>query len=233
MDNQFTDKLREWLETPENERDLMTGANLLLQLTNNQIMYRNIICNIKAKAEVIEYNIRKYYNLRLQAITNSQVSAMESEVKTIAKTTLSGKFTGKRPDHDSLPESVIAIYKENLTILRKMQDLHRELASLETKNVSCPASEKYPFVREIIRLDKQYHANWETYDKYSPQSGETALLAERKTASVNALRFVNLNKGRYKKNPTEALKSKIIENFNLIIAPSEALKTELKELGVL
>lgn len=233
MDNKFTEKIKSWLDTPKGERDLQEGATLLLKLSNNQVMYRNIVHNISAKEDIIEYNLRKYYKFRLEAITDIQVKKMESEVKKITETIIDGKYSGKRPDHDNLPDEVIAIYKENLNILRSIQDLHRELSLLETKNVSCPASEKWPFVAEIIKLDKIYRKNWEIYDKYTGKSGEEVIAAERKAISVNALRFVNLNKGKYRKNPTGALKEKIKNNYDLILAPTENLTAEMKELGII
>ncbi len=46
MDHKFTEQIRQWLETPEDERDYSVGALYLLKLSGNQIMYRNIISQI-------------------------------------------------------------------------------------------------------------------------------------------------------------------------------------------
>ena len=69
-DNKFTELIKQWLDTPAEERDYTVGALYLLKLSGNQIMYRNIMANPVRKAEFIEYNIRKYYNFRVQALTH-------------------------------------------------------------------------------------------------------------------------------------------------------------------
>lgn len=42
MDHKFTEQIRQWLETPEDERDYSVGALYLLKLSGNQIMYKCI-----------------------------------------------------------------------------------------------------------------------------------------------------------------------------------------------
>ena len=58
MDIKFTEKVQAWLGTPSEERDYDQGAIFLLQLSNNQIMYRNLSRNTKKNAQFIEYQIR-------------------------------------------------------------------------------------------------------------------------------------------------------------------------------
>ena len=74
--------------------------------------------------------------------------------------------TGKRIDHDSLPDEIKAKYVENLSILQRMRELHLKLRSLSLDTAPCPDSERYPFLKELIELDKKMHANWEEYDHY-------------------------------------------------------------------
>ena len=73
---------------------------------------------------------------------------------------------GKRADHDSLPEDIQALYVENLDIVHRMRELHLKLRTLSLENATCPDSERYPFLKEIISLDKRLHANWDAYDHY-------------------------------------------------------------------
>ena len=54
---------------------------------------------------------------------------------------------GKRADHDQLPEEIQARYVENLDLLRRMREVHLKLRSLSTEQVSCPDSERYPFLK--------------------------------------------------------------------------------------
>jgi hypothetical protein len=79
---------------------------------------------------------------------------------------------GKREDHDALPDEIKAKYVENLSLLQRMRELHLRLRSLSLENATCPDSERYPFLKELISLDKKLHANWEAYDHYvAPSSG--------------------------------------------------------------
>ena len=75
---------------------------------------------------------------------------------------------GKRADHDMLPLEVQALYVENLDILRRMREVHLRLRTMTEKmkdGEMCQDSDRYPFLKELIELDKKYHSNWETYDK--------------------------------------------------------------------
>lgn len=176
MDHKFTQQIREWLEQPHDERDYSVGALYLLKLSGNQIMYRNLIANPSAKADFIEYQIQKYYNFRVQALTHEQVEEMAAQVKTIADehhltddaSTVpeDERRLGKREDHDSLPDEIKAKYVENLSLLQRMRELHLRLRTLSLDNSPCPDSERYPFLKELISLDKELHANWEEYDHY-------------------------------------------------------------------
>lgn len=278
MDKQFTLKLQEWLNTPAEERDYEQGALLLLQLTNNKILYNNISRNLKKYGQFIEFKLKRYLQFRLQDLTHQEVEDMQRQVDTIAqehaldKPTAQPKVTssstqgdspkseaeewraGKRADHDTLPAEIQALYVENASIMQKMRELHLQLRNLSAQSSTCPDSDRYPFLKEIIALDKKYHQNWQMYDNFAADSAETE--SADATASVattdqlkvqpqqnedesarleqkNILRQINLAKGRYKKNPSEKTKESILSLYKQLTAPSDALTTELKELGVL
>ena len=165
MDHKFTEQIKQWLETPEAERDYSVGALYLLKLSGNQIMYRNIIGQIDRRHDFVEYQLQKYYNFRVADLTRAQVEAIVAEhIPLAAKADEQPK--GKRADHDALPDDIKAKYVENLSILQRIRELHLRLRSLSLDNVTCPDSERYPFLKELISLDKKLHANWEAYDTY-------------------------------------------------------------------
>ena len=172
MDNKFTELIKQWLETPSNQRDYSVGALYLLKLSGNQIMYRNIVAQLDRRHEFVDYQIQKYYNFRVQALTHAQVEEMQQQVDVIVAEHISlaanadEHKTGKRDDHDSLPDEIKAKYVENLSILQRMRELHLKLRSLSLDTSPCPDSERYPFLKELINLDKKMHANWEEYDHY-------------------------------------------------------------------
>ena len=172
MDNKFTELIKQWLETPSNQRDYSVGALYLLKLSGNQIMYRNIVAQLDRRHDFVDYQIQKYYNFRVQALTHAQVEEMQQKVDVIVAEHISlaanadEHKTGKRDDHDSLPDEIKAKYVENLSILQRMRELHLKLRSLSLDTAPCPDSERYPFLKELIELDKKMHANWEEYDHY-------------------------------------------------------------------
>lgn len=178
MDHNFTQQLKDWLDTPANERDFEKGALYLLKLSGNQIMYQNIIANPKGKADFIEYQLQKYYNFRVQDLTREQVTEMEQQVESIVAEHIplaaeaDTKQKGKREDHDLLPDEIKAKFFENLDLLRRMRELHLKLRTMSTEEAPCPDSERYPFLKELISLDKKLHANWEEYDNYVLSSSQ-------------------------------------------------------------
>ena len=172
MDHKFTEQIKQWLDTPEAERDYSVGALYLLKLSGNQIMYKNIISQIDRRHDVVDYQLQKYYNFRVQSLTHAQVEEMQQRVDVIVAEHISlaanadEHKTGKRIDHDSLPDEIKAKYVENLSILQRMRELHLKLRSLSLDTAPCPDSERYPFLKELIELDKKMHANWEEYDHF-------------------------------------------------------------------
>ena len=201
MDNKFTELIKQWLETPSNQRDYSVGALYLLKLSGNQIMYRNIVAQLDRRHEFVDYQIQKYYNFRVQALTHAQVEEMQQKVDVIVAEHISlaanadERKTGKRIDHDSLPDEIKAKYVENLSILQRMRELHLKLRSLSLDTAPCPDSERYPFLKELIDLDKKMHANWEEYDHFVA----TAPSAKAAASSTKSLGSDKKPKARVKK----------------------------------
>lgn len=173
MDHKFTEQIKQWLETPEAERDYTVGALYLLKLSGNQILYKNIVAALDKRHDVIEYQLQKYYNFRVKALTHAQVEEMSAQVEAIVAEHIplaaeadKQPQKGKREDHDLLPDEIKAKYVENLSLLQRMRELHLRLRSLSLENATCPDSERYPFLKELISLDKKLHTNWEAYDHY-------------------------------------------------------------------
>lgn len=47
-----------------------------------------------------------------------------------------------------------------------MRELHLRLRTLSLETATCPDSERYPFLKELIALDKKMHNNWNEYDHF-------------------------------------------------------------------
>ena len=176
MDKNLTDKLRQFLETPNEQKDWNAGAILLLQLTNNPIMYRNISLNPKGKADFILGKLQQFLKARCEIENHNEVMTLQSTVNEIVtqRTEFSNPDTnpatdfkaGKRADHDSLPDNIQALYVENLDIVHRMRELHLQLRKLSDSTKTIPDSERKPLLDEFIALDKKLHDNWNTYDHY-------------------------------------------------------------------
>ena len=182
MDKTFTDKLQTWLSLPREQRDWDEGALMLLQLTGNKIMYRNLSVNPEGKANFIEGKLQQYLEFRLAELTHEQVKEMQHAVEEIVKEHTEFKSddneaknfkAGKRADHDTLPEEIQALYVENLDIVHRMRELHLKLRTMSTTDSTCADSDRYPFLKEFIKLDKKLHDNWNVYDHFVTKA-ETA-----------------------------------------------------------
>lgn len=255
MDQKLTKSLQKWLATPKEQRDYEQGNIYLFRLCGNKIQYRNLAANPSRHAEFISRQIQKYVNFRVREFTHDQVKQMEAQVEKIVEKRLSLEESnpandfkkGKRADHDSLPEDIQSLYVENLGITQRMRDVHTRLRLLSTEESPCPDSERYPFLQELIALDKKLHDNWERYDHYSPEATAKTVVQQPSDSGAPSdaasnedvqdrkrnLMLTNLAKGRYKKNPSPELKTKILEYYELIKEPPAKLTTELKQLGVL
>ena len=186
MDKNLTLKLQDFLNTPKEEKDWEEGAILLLQLTNNPIMYRNISLNPKGKAEFIEGKLRQFLKARLDIEQHEEVVVMQQQVNTIIESRTEFKENnpaddfkaGKRADHDRLPEDIQSLYVENLDITHRMRELHLRLRLLSEDTKLHSDAERKPLLDEFISLDKKLHDNWNTYDHFVI-SEETAESAEK------------------------------------------------------
>ena len=241
IDENLTLRIQQWLETPAEKRSIPVGAMLLLKMNRNQVMYRNIIMFPKKYADTLEKELQKRLNMRVAQVTHEQVEQMRSQVrkmKPLQQDNPASEFkAGKRADHDQLPEDIQAAYTENLGILQRMRMLHGKLVLLEEKAENnkriCKDSDRYPFLKELIELDKQYHENWQKYDDYDLAAGDVVEHLDARAASRKAANMINLNKGRYRRNPTEELKQQLADNYALVINPTEKMTNELRELGVI
>ncbi|MCR5818482.1 MAG: hypothetical protein K6F89_05250 [Prevotella sp.] len=174
----FNEKLQAWLS--DEERTIEEGCLLLLQMENNQIHYKNLL-NHPKKTAVMKYlqtELQKRLKIRLLNVTHEEVATMEKEAENISKKRFLYMDTkeqtdaafrkGMRADHDALPLEIQALYVENLELTHKMREVQMQLRRLSTQVVSCPDSERYPFLKDLIAMDKKAHSNWDIYDHYVP-----------------------------------------------------------------
>lgn len=178
MDNFFTIKIQTYLSTPAAERNLAEGAKMVLQLTRNKILYDNMQRNLPKFASKIEYELQKFLKVRVADVTHQQVEELQQQVDSINKATKIDESAtkakreaqrGKRPDHDSLPDDIKQLYIDNLDIIQKMRYLHVKLEDIPVDGDACHDGDRYPFLKELVELDKKRMANWKRYDSFKQE----------------------------------------------------------------
>lgn len=245
---ELTPKIKEWLDTPADQRNIAAGAELLLRINRNRILYNNIMRNPAKHAPTLEYHLQKILKQRLIDTTHEEVAQMMTHVDAIAeqhgfsRPTRSEFQRGKRADHDQLPPEVQQLYVDNADIMRRMRDAHTKLRLINSTNSTCPDSDRFPLAKDIIRLDLQYRDNWNLYDHYVKGTplAATVRAVDSRTASKNAVKTINLLIGKYAKalsNGAEAeadgLRERIRNLYNQIDNPSAKLQAKMSELNLL
>lgn len=237
---ELTPKIQEWLATDSDKRDIKAGAELLLRITRNRILYANIMRNPTGKAALVEYHLQKILKTRLIDTTREEVRQMMVQVDTIADQhglSASGRTpfqNGKRLDHDELPEEVRQLYVENAELMRRMREAHTRLRMINPQNSTCPDSDRYPLAKAIIEYDRRYRDNWNVYDHYvkgTPMAATVKAVDER-TAQKNLVKTINLLIGKYIKNPSDAAADRIRSIWAQIEAPSDALRKKMEDANL-
>lgn len=171
FDPKITEQMRVHLDTPQSERDYDNAAEILLIVSGNVIQYQMFRRKgAKNFASLIDKKIKDLYDFRLAKLTHRQVAEMSVKAQEIvADSEQQEEFikAGKRSDHDDLPHQIQAYYKEALDCLRQERELHMQIRRLALAQTTCPDSEIYPFVKEILRVDDRRLKLWQLYDTYN------------------------------------------------------------------
>lgn len=240
---ELTPKIKEWLDTPADQRDYAAGALLIGKVSRNRILYANVSRNPKAQAKAITYHLEKIYKQRMVNITHEQVSDMMQQCERISTahglsypTSAKSDFQkGKRSDHDELPPEIQRLYTENADIRQRMRDCHTHLRLINNTNSTCPDSDRYPWAKQLIAFDKQYRDNWNRYDHYIKGTNpiDTKLAVDPRTASKNAAKTANMLLGKYSKSPDAKTAQRIRDAYAKVISPTPALTEKMRKASLL
>lgn len=164
--------MKNFLGAPPDKRDFREGAEIILAFSGNSVRHRMFLRRgPKTFAGIITKLIREQYDFRIQKITHQQVVNLQRKAEKALQDAGSEKFkAGKRPDHDSLPPQIQALYPEALNLLQKMREINLQIRQLALHRSSCPDSDVYPFVKEICRLDDLRLKAWKDYDSFQASS---------------------------------------------------------------
>lgn len=176
MDNILTQKLQDWLNTPEKQRDPSEGAEMLLALTRNRALYNSVSRNPARFMAKMVYELRKHLIMRLDNMTVADVARMDQTVmasvaelqpelpvvSTDAELPTAKRARGRRPDHDRLPAHIRDLWDSNLARARKITLLFNELKAM---NDLMPC-DRYEKLKMLADVESRYRANLAEYDAY-------------------------------------------------------------------
>ena len=171
------------------------GAELLLRINGNRHIYNLAMNRPEAAHDHVEYDLKKFLQIRLDGHTVESIREMErellpkvrtlipppeeeteselSEDDTVEETpTAPNAHRGRRPDHDELPEHIRAIYDRGGELYEKIRRTFTELQDLE----KAPPCDRYEKIKILEGLYEEYIAGWDEYDAYgtADEGEETA-----------------------------------------------------------
>lgn len=262
MDNKLTEKIQEYLNTPESERNVVEGATMLLSLNRNRILFQNIVRKPDKFAGKVVYELKKHLAIRLNNQTISDVVRMNKEVLPAARQIIEtgvpvisvdddvpqeGKIArGMRADHEQLPDEIKSLWTECTALWFKIKETFEQLKGME----DAPACDRFEYLRVLDEADKKYRSNMKIYDSYvqgdhagdqssdppavDPAEISKKVNAARKYLSDNKKKLADLKSA----DPTKyaVLLSKVQERFDYLIATGNTIDenqvAELADLGI-
>lgn len=176
FDNKLTQDIADWLNTPEDNRDVKAGADMMLSLNRNRALYNTVLRNPAKYMPKLVYELRKYLRMRIDKVTAADAAKIEAQVLPRVEKMLEQQpaisaedelpdasvAKGKRADHDSLPADIRALWESNGQLHRRIVLLFNELKAMSDA-LPC---DRYEKVRLLAEADKTYRANLERYDSF-------------------------------------------------------------------
>lgn len=182
MDKQFTQQIRAWLDTPPEERDIVAGATMLLQLDRNQILFNTITRRPEKEHDRLEYHLRKHLRIREHGHTLQDVVAMEERLMPAVKQTLEDDapqvtetedgdsvelevHKGRSEYHHLFPDHIKAIYDRGGDLYEQMRKLYTMLLGM----MEAAPCDRHELLVQLDRADKEYRQGWAQYDAFAEQ----------------------------------------------------------------
>ena len=210
MDTKLTERIQKWLDTPADERDIVAGATMLLQLNRNQFFYNNVTARPARYAAKLEYELKKHLRIRLDGQTIQDVVRMEKTVLPAVEKTIQEEvaMVNNRQemvidnhevvidsDDDKPQEAVVAkgrredhdsLPDEIKALFDNAGQLYFSIKqlyeTLKTMENAQPC-DRYEYLKQLKEADTKYHANLQKYDAYRADGTTTTVEAETETSA--------------------------------------------------
>ena len=252
LDDKLTQDIRLWLDSPQEQRSLEQGAEMLLRLNRNRYMHAQILR--RRNFAKLEYELQKHLRIRLEGLTTREVALMEQEaLPKIEESLALGQplpnteeaqptIRGRRADHDTLPADLQALYERNGEIYFKMKQLFETLKGME----DATPCDRHELLAQLVAYDKEYRDNWNAYDTWSAVAAgsvtEPAATAPLPTAQElqAARKYLSSNRPKLaaaEGDAANALRGKMQQRVSLLLSAGQgfepAYQSELEALGLL
>ena len=278
IDKLFRAKVEEWLSKKKHtEAELADGAMMVLQCNRNRAMYNTMMRKPSHYEEKMVYELKKHLaylqnDMNLDDVKNLEKQILpvihhvvmavpeEDEGTKLPAPALSSEepyeqtdsivARGKRTDHDTLPETIRAIWDKNAERYKKIKQAH------ETCKTLTAACDRYEFTSAMAELWADYKKDFDTYDHYvlvpvneeggtqTPPSDEVQLSAEDVKA-INAARpYISKNLPKLlalvaaakqdgfteaQAKELEGWREKIQQRVDVLIRTKQVIKDELRQ----
>lgn len=193
LDQKFTEELVAWLRSEHtDDESIRKGAMLLLRVNRNQGLYQRICRQPQRGLAKLEYEIRKHVNYRLEGYTIEDIENLDREITPVVKVAVdaveekgdeslqphvqevdgdygeSGTVvvSGKRPDHDSLPDDIKTLWDKNAERWKKIKEAYNLLLTLEAP---CDRFEHLKLLKETWY---KYREDMCRYDDFKAENAD-------------------------------------------------------------
>lgn len=199
IDNSITKRLNEFLaKTDRTSEEVISGATLLLQLNRNRQLFQTVMTNPKHFESTVVYELKKIVPIRQRGQTLEDVQNDARQLLGELKTAVNKEpaendskddsemdlpmHGGKRPDHDSLPKNIKAIWPQNAERWKKIKSLYNTCLGITEP---CDLAESLNTLKETWY---KYKSEFVRYDDYVIEnSDETVENGENPAESAKAV----------------------------------------------
>ena len=254
LDNSFTEKLQNWLDSEHTEDNIREGALLLLQIDKNRNLYQNLIRKPKMFLPKLEHELRKHLTYRLDKFTRSEVRKMDADITPVMDASITAVADtdnipallddtvelrptaiiakGMREDHAELAPEIQKIWTENAARWKKIKSLYETCKSLTQ---SCDKYESLKSIGEefpsmIQDLRDNYYTYKKEMQKYddAQKVTDTPVVEQTENAAVTLAKSIgNARSYISKAVPQVKYLTELADDKSL--ASAEALKSKIAE----
>lgn len=207
LDPKFTEALVAWYHADHSSDEMiLKGAELLLRLNRNRVLYQQILRTPQRLLKKLEYEIKKHIDIRNDGFTLDDVKKMAAEVlphisaaaevETVDNsmpvvedqegvTYPQVKVIGKRPDHDSLPEEIKKLWEVNAERWKKIK---AKFELCKTLDAPC---DLYEHVKVLKEAWYAYKRDMARYDDFRGTLDEVVTVTKGKGLSESEQQMVD------------------------------------------